>query len=149
MASEFPPGDRPANLLVEIKTRDDQEALLTVGAPIADGEPLLEVTFISQDARRIDGTIRYAARNLRAVAKCAEGVVRSLEAAGPHAGLCRCDERGNATSVALAEWDFAERAEEGAAQHALSPRLRDGTRLFDELMDILRTVLDVRRITVN
>ena len=71
MASEFPPGDRPANLLVEIKTRDDQEALLTVGAPIVDGEPLLEVTFISQDARRIDGTIRYAARNLRAVAKSA------------------------------------------------------------------------------
>ena len=61
----------------------------------------------------------------------------------------RCDERGNATSVALAEWDFAERAEEGAAQHALSPRLLDGTRLFEELMDILRTVLDVRRITVN
>lgn len=127
------PRDRPARVVVCVRTGVDGYLLMTISAPIVDGAQVFEVAFALTGK-----TLRYAASNLEGVATLAEGIVRHHESHGPRAQLCEVDDDGNPSTV-LSWWEFT--ALQVGRTHALYPNLLEGDRLLQKLMGVVRTVL--------
>lgn len=130
--------DRPARAVARVRAAG-RALLLTIAAPVVDGEQVFELTL---HGPRGHPTVRYASGDLRAAARRVAGVVRAHEAEGPRASLRGVDAGGRPGSAALASWRFTAARRRGSGgggprRHAFRPRFATGDALLEAVTDVL------------